>query len=183
METDNLKHVIKKAEEKNLSIKNIVKNKFLMAIKNIFKNKNIEAISWTQYTPYFNDGEECVFQVGDLKIKAFKEISMANEIVKQHAMKHNVKHFNEFFYSDKIDNNMVDIELCFNNLKEIPNFGPLLHNNDIKTIHDLYELNEIMRTTFFENTLKETLGDHMLINITRKDEDEIEVNIEKYDHD
>ncbi len=25
-------------------------------------------ISWTQYTPYFNDGEECVFSVGDIWI-------------------------------------------------------------------------------------------------------------------
>jgi len=25
------------------------------------KSKCIESISWSQYTPYFNDGEECVF--------------------------------------------------------------------------------------------------------------------------
>ena len=25
------------------------------------KSKCIESIGWTQYTPYFNDGEECVF--------------------------------------------------------------------------------------------------------------------------
>ena len=27
------------------------------------KSKCIKSISWTQYTPYFNDGEECVFSV------------------------------------------------------------------------------------------------------------------------
>ena len=27
------------------------------------KSKCIESISWAQYTPYFNDGEECVFRV------------------------------------------------------------------------------------------------------------------------
>jgi hypothetical protein len=27
------------------------------------KSKCIESVSWTQYTPYFNDGEECVFSV------------------------------------------------------------------------------------------------------------------------
>lgn len=26
------------------------------------KSKCIESISWSQYTPYFNDGEECVFR-------------------------------------------------------------------------------------------------------------------------
>jgi len=25
------------------------------------KSKCIESVSWTQYTPYFNDGDECVF--------------------------------------------------------------------------------------------------------------------------
>lgn len=27
---------------------------------------SIKAMSWTQYTPYFNDGEACVFSVGDV---------------------------------------------------------------------------------------------------------------------
>ncbi|MBD2201809.1 hypothetical protein H6G33_10660 [Calothrix sp. FACHB-1219] len=27
---------------------------------------SIEGITWTQYTPYFNDGEECVFSIGDV---------------------------------------------------------------------------------------------------------------------
>lgn len=27
------------------------------------KSKYIESIGWRQYTPYFNDGEECVFRV------------------------------------------------------------------------------------------------------------------------
>jgi hypothetical protein len=26
----------------------------------------IKAVVWNQYTPYFNDGEECVFSIGDL---------------------------------------------------------------------------------------------------------------------
>jgi hypothetical protein len=29
------------------------------------KNPIIKGIAWTQYTPYFNDGEECVFSVND----------------------------------------------------------------------------------------------------------------------
>lgn len=33
------------------------------------EHPNIEAIRWTQHTPYFNDGEECVFSVGELYYK------------------------------------------------------------------------------------------------------------------
>lgn len=30
------------------------------------KNPGITAVTWVQYTPYFNDGEPCVFSVGDV---------------------------------------------------------------------------------------------------------------------
>jgi hypothetical protein len=73
MQIEDLKKTIRKAEDKNNSVKNVVKNKFLLSIKNIFRNKNISKISWSQYTPYFNDGEECVFTVSDITITVNKE--------------------------------------------------------------------------------------------------------------
>lgn len=41
------------------------------AMKKLFKvffeeNPEIKLIVWTQYTPYFNDGEECTFSVRDM---------------------------------------------------------------------------------------------------------------------
>lgn len=30
------------------------------------KNPGVKALSWAQYTPYFNDGDECVFRVHGL---------------------------------------------------------------------------------------------------------------------
>ena len=40
----------------------IVKEAFLEAYNEVFKKyPNIESFSWTQYTPYFNDGDECTF--------------------------------------------------------------------------------------------------------------------------
>lgn len=32
----------------------------------------VKAITWTQYTPYFNDGEACVFGVGDMWVLSKK---------------------------------------------------------------------------------------------------------------
>lgn len=34
---------------------------FLASLDALFKHDDVLAISWTQYTPYFNDGEACVF--------------------------------------------------------------------------------------------------------------------------
>ena len=40
----------------------IVKEAFLEASNEVFnKYPNIESFSWPQYTPYFNDGDECTF--------------------------------------------------------------------------------------------------------------------------
>ena len=37
------------------------------AFKDFFDvNPNIEMIAWTQYTPFFNDGDPCVFGVADM---------------------------------------------------------------------------------------------------------------------
>lgn len=44
------------------------------AFTELFNNHPvIEAIRWTQYTPYFNDGDACYFSVYDLTVK-FKDL-------------------------------------------------------------------------------------------------------------
>lgn len=42
----------------------------------------IEAIAWTQYTPYFNDGEPCVFDVHD-------PVFVSAQLCKQHGIGEN----------------------------------------------------------------------------------------------
>lgn len=38
--------------------------------KDVFNRvPNLMAVKWTQYTPYFNDGEECTFRIGDVYFK------------------------------------------------------------------------------------------------------------------
>ena len=46
-------------EEERLKVKNF----FIKGMNYIFENyPEVKIVSWTQYTPYFNDGEECVFR-------------------------------------------------------------------------------------------------------------------------
>lgn len=45
--------------------KSMIENEF----KAIFeRHPEINAVKWTQYTPYFNDGEECIFGVHDFSV-------------------------------------------------------------------------------------------------------------------
>jgi len=56
-----LAEIAKKKEELTAELR----QDFAPMLKPLFDKSNgkIQSISWTQYTPYFNDGEECIFSV------------------------------------------------------------------------------------------------------------------------
>lgn len=54
-------------------LKETMGQRFQGELKTAFKGlfaayPNVRAIGWTQYTPYFNDGDPCVFSVNDLYV-------------------------------------------------------------------------------------------------------------------
>jgi hypothetical protein len=58
--------------------KDHVRERALAAVTALFKtffvaHPEIRAVGWTQYTPYFNDGEACVFSVGELRVSTRSE--------------------------------------------------------------------------------------------------------------
>ena len=54
---EKIKKMQEEMQEKVKSLFNEIVTEFFAA------NPKIKSFSWTQYTPYFNDGEECVFGV------------------------------------------------------------------------------------------------------------------------
>lgn len=60
VEIANLKSSIRK------KIDELVKPLFLHAFEEFFtKHNDVDAVRWSQYTPYFNDGDTCTFSVND----------------------------------------------------------------------------------------------------------------------
>lgn len=53
----------KKIEAAKLEAQNLAKRLFEKEAKNLIEELGIRSFSWTQYTPYFNDGDACVFRV------------------------------------------------------------------------------------------------------------------------
>lgn len=44
------------------------------AFKEVFdKHPSIESIYWTQYTPYFNDGDPCYFRMGEYEVEYLED--------------------------------------------------------------------------------------------------------------
>lgn len=187
MQIKDLKKTIQRAEDKNNSIKNVVKNKFLLSIKDIFRNKNVSKISWSQYTPYFNDGEDCVFSVSDITLtvnKSFKEhveLLINNHIEKNRSKTD--KNYSYFWFSE-IENDLFTMDTSsLDYFKQLKNYADLLGDSDFEIVYDLMEINELIKTDFIKDVLKTTLGDHSQVVVNKKGEDEIEVSIDFCEHD
>ena len=70
MDTEAFENDINEFKSTMESFREEMKVKFNDIFKKVFKQyfdkyPHIEMITWAQYTPYFNDGEECIFGVGD----------------------------------------------------------------------------------------------------------------------
>jgi len=67
---DNLKSVTKKAAEAQKAMKRELQTSFNDAAQSFFdKAPEGTTITWTQYTPYFNDGDPCTFRTGDSELR------------------------------------------------------------------------------------------------------------------
>lgn len=64
-------NLFERINEKKAELDRIIKEYGEQAIKEYLsefweQNPTILGIRWTQYTPYFNDGEPCVFRIGEV---------------------------------------------------------------------------------------------------------------------
>lgn len=70
---DTLDEFVSEVEKMNAEMKENGGKALRSTFKKIFeRHSDLVMFKWTQYTPYFNDGSECVFRVGEL------EAEMAN---------------------------------------------------------------------------------------------------------
>ena len=60
-----------------------LKQKGQEKLKEVFRlfweaNPNVNVVCWPQYTPYFNDGDTCVFSIGEITISNLNDKSQFN---------------------------------------------------------------------------------------------------------
>lgn len=62
---ESIKEKIESIKKQKEELVNQLKNDFAPMLKPLFDKTNgkITSIGWNQYTPYFNDGDECMFSV------------------------------------------------------------------------------------------------------------------------
>jgi hypothetical protein len=136
-----------------------VKPKFHEAISGFFEEfTEIQAITWAQYTPYFNDGDECVFSTREVY---FVPAEIPTEELEEYG---DVKDLSEWEYEEI--SYSANYGLCADWLEKP---SPKLKKS-MKAIYNFVYHND----KFF----KDIFGDHVKVFITRDG-----VTVTEYEHD
>lgn len=144
--------------------KKVFTEKMQAEIKNIFKQffnecTEIKTIRWVQYTPYFNDGEECVFRVSEPyfsnakpellnpwgELDSFKDESLFSEVA-YYCDPTRHEHGNEYVSSE--------------------------------TYKNCSELSKLLCSGSMESILKNIFGDHVCVTITKDG-----IDVEECEHE
>lgn len=137
----------------------------------INKTDLIEAVRWTQYTPYFMDGEECVFGVHDIEFKFSDKLHDTSPLNKGTKKDDDDEDYDDdgFIYSwgDQLDK-FLDSKREVVNYKEIDALEGLV--KDIQHAHSVL--------SSLGSDLKDMLGDHVRVTVTRSG-----IETEEYEHE
>lgn len=70
--TENMSATEEKLEKLREEMKKTMQKEFNSSIQEIFRLvPRLKSFAWTQYSPYFNDGDECVFRVNQVNALSF----------------------------------------------------------------------------------------------------------------
>lgn len=97
-----MKEIIENFKQQKEKFQEVIKVEFRKALDKFFeKYPKIEGIMWTQYTPYFNDGDSCEFSVHDPSFVFSKENSPHKEDVKDQSFYEEDYYLSNFFDEDE----------------------------------------------------------------------------------
>jgi hypothetical protein len=174
-----------------------LKKQFLRNAKELFSKDiaamferlpELEFITWTQYSPYFNDGDECVFSVHDLQFKLKDEevdedlaeygeyndtwtlISHADDMtVESETRTRTIYDPNRSWY-DKSPRKTETYE-----------YRPLIlyiEDDKVDLYHELTALENIMQSDVGQDLMYDMFGNHSRITVHRD-----RVEIDEVEHD
>ncbi len=127
---------------------------FKESLKSFFElNPGINALRWTQYTPYFNDGDACVFGVNDVYFTNAKG-NQLDDISRWGEYEGNDEGvWSENYYKYFADKPGVNVESC-------------------------EFLSGMISSSEMQDIMKQMFGDHVCVTVTREG-----IDVEEYDHD
>jgi len=121
------------------------------------KNPAVTAIHWTQYTPYFNDGDECVFSIRDVYFTNANSEQMGD-----------VTDWGD--YEGEDDTVWSETSWGFTYHKD--------KNFEGVNLDDVENFSELVSGSEMQDVMKEMFGDHVRVVATREGFD-----VQEYNHD
>jgi len=115
---------------------------FLQLLDAVLEQHNVHSVRWTQYTPYFNDGEPCIFGINEIYVKMLSgyedEGDYGDGYIGEYTMRD---------YSNRYKLALFKVEFA--------DVGQALLDLQSSIAH-------------FEDFLKESFGDHARVTATRE---------------
>lgn len=165
-----MKEIIENFKQQKKQFQEVIKIEFRKALDKFFeKYPTIEGITWTQYTPYFNDGDECTFSVHDPNFVFSKENSPYKEDLKDQVFYEEDYYLSSFFDEDEY-------------ASVTPSSWKLKEKKELTAIEQMaIDCDEIsaMWGGELEDVFKAMFDDHVIICIKRNGE----IKTESCDHD
>lgn len=145
-------------------------------IEKILADPRVSAIRWTQYTPYFNDGETCVFGFGKLQVRVLdvpKELDGEDSVYSYDY--DTVPGLPGKFadWTSAIIEGGQPSKWNYNN-RQYEQFGPVLP--PLESAEEIKNL--AIDLPHFEDVLRDTFGDHARVTVTRES-----VTVDFYEHE
>lgn len=153
---EKIKKSIEEFDKKKSELLAELKNDFAPMLTPLFeKHPKIKSISWNQYTPYFNDGDECTFSTNFdyVKINGLDEDDDNSQL------------------DWRIEYYLKGDEKYANILSENPNI-------DLDIYHGAEEFKKLL-SSIPDDFYKSLFGDHQEITINSDGS----IDIEEYEHD
>lgn len=146
--------------EKKAELDRIIKEFGQQAVKEYLqgfweKNPSISGLRWSQYTPYFNDGDPCVFRVNDVRFRFEDTPEDGGDYEDGYEDLWSYK-YSRFRDTPREDRDVV--------LEQIPEFVAA------RTLNSIWSNNEM--------TMLSVFGDHVQITADRN-----KIEVDEYNHD
>lgn len=174
---EQMRAIEKKAREEGETL-------FAKEIQPLFdKYDFLGSISWTQYTPWFNDGDECVFG-SHHEDAAINSVTDIENDTNSEGWENGEDWHNQIGECIKVDNPNYDPEEAQK---------PWRERNRLTAKQTLWRYegpygeadNEIRSflLQFEDNMMKALFGDHAQVTVKRDDDGQVKVEVDEYQHD
>lgn len=141
-------------------------------LSNLLRDPNVVAFGWHQYTPYFNDGDECVFGASSVWVKTVWDTEPDEEDEDEYG----------YYTEDKYDVDYGHGVIGQHDYKEVDGkYQRVYANNDPLVVvvrNNADALSTAVEGGSFDHVLLEKFGNHARITATKEG-----FEVETYDHD